>query len=238
LLVNTNLYEANAIVIGEKTPWDVLISSDFDSSDDQDGAQEVESEGEQASQEVSGMASTELEQICADVVEIITSLFRLSMNMRKPAAHERFSRAPSLNASHFYEFDKDHVRNKFPNAKDFLCTRLGRANSQRRQFFQYRRSHHEKLACDILSEDDETGTTASSVPSDFKDTHLPEVVDLEPEQDRLSDQGMSETSYASSTADSTGLKVPSLPESFKDGTPYECPLCREIVSVQSRKAWK
>jgi hypothetical protein len=238
LLANANLFEANAIVTGNKTPWDFVLSSDFDSSDDQDEAQHTKSEGDLVSQGISGMASTELEQICADLVEINTSLFRLSMNMRKPTAYERFLKARSLNASYYYQFDKDHVRNKFPKAKAFLCTRLGRANSQRREFLEYQRSHHEKLASDPVSEDYETGTTASSVPSKFKDTRLPDAIDLEAEQDKLSNEGMSETSYASSTTDSSRLKVPPLPEKYIYGSPYECPLCREIVSVQSRKAWK
>jgi len=183
------------------------------------------------------MAPTELAQIGLDVVEIVTCLFRLSMTMRKPAAHERFLNSGSADTTFYFRFDESHISAKFPAAETFLCSRLGKANSQRRQFFKYRKSHHEKLAQILLSEHQETGTVASSIPSDLKDDAIEAAASRVYEQDQISNSGVSRTSYATSHGGSDRIRVPPLPKTL-DGIEGECPYCWTVISVRNRNSWK
>jgi hypothetical protein len=186
------------------------------------------------------MTGTELDQISADLTDIVTSLLRLSLIMRGPVLFERFLKSETTDTSHFIAFDKSHVESKYPQAEEFLSDRLGKANSQRRAFFKYRQEHNEKLTQGLKNklEDNKlegTGTIASSIPSYLKDEGL--AIPLI-EQDENSDSGIPQTSYATSVGDSGRLRVPSLPKENMDGTPFECPFCRRIIEVNDRRAWK
>jgi len=61
--------------------------------------------------------------------------------------------------------------------------------------------------------------------------------------DQESDTGQSRTSYASSYADNSSynLSVPNPPnteDNDSDGEPFECPYCRDIVSIRNERSWK
>ncbi|KMP02193.1 hypothetical protein CIRG_10016 [Coccidioides immitis RMSCC 2394] len=59
------------------------------------------------------------------------------------------------NETSFYEtYDTMHVREKFPDASQFLVYRLGRAISWRRQYLKYRESHHKELSHGIHPDHD------------------------------------------------------------------------------------
>jgi hypothetical protein len=184
---------------------------------------------------VTAMPATELEQILMDFNEIITHLLRLSVTMRGPILFDRFIKMNTIDTSFYHEYDKNHVHSKFPTAHNFLCDRVGKANSQRRQFFKYRKMHSEKLAQGLQGKFKDTGTVASSLPSRLKDQaeFIPQA-----EQESASNAAVSETSYATSFADSTRLRVPSLPENCMDGIPFECRFCYSMIEINSRHAWK
>jgi hypothetical protein len=184
------------------------------------------------------MAATELDQISLDLNEIISSLFRLSLAMRGPLLFERFLKADTANVAVYYKYDTIHVQSKFPSAPNSLCERLGKANSQRRQFFKYRNSHRERLSQGLVGESEETGTVASSVPTVLKDAAISMNTIIQQQEDIASEHGRSQTSYATSAPDSTRLRVPSLPASNMNGSPFECRYCHSIIEITSRIAWK
>jgi hypothetical protein len=232
------------IISGAKIPWDQEAATNSNDSDD-----EASEDADPYTPSVCitrsnianvGMATTELEQIHSDVVEIITCLFRLSLRMRKSTTYERFlASSPRIGESIFFDFDKAHIRDKFPSAENVLCNRLGAANSHRREFFKYRQAHHDKINQEGSAEHQETATVISSLPSELKDINTSsEITKQLFNLDINSDAGTSQTSYATSKPDLIRLRVPSLPVEYSDGTPFECKFCRTIVSVTNRKAWK
>lgn len=137
------------------------------------------------------MPLTELDQILIDVKEIDTHLLRLSVVMRGPVSH-----------------DKNHVRSKFPMAKNFLCDRIGRANSRRRQFFKHKQLRSGKLAQGLRDELEETETEASSLPSLLKDQVQSRS---KGKQKAISVAARSESSQASSNDNDSRLRCPCYP---------------------------
>lgn len=154
----------------------------------------------------------------------------------------------------FEKFDIAHVCEKFPSAPRLVSETLGKAISRRREYFKYRESHHRKLSEGILAENAERpthdnrqdadgdartevrplSTVASSIPQEFNiDEH---VLALEAEQ--LSDSGETQTSIATSAADSQTRKIPPVPKAADDGNPFPCPYCFMLITVRSRYSWK
>ncbi|OCL02070.1 hypothetical protein AOQ84DRAFT_383049 [Glonium stellatum] len=240
------LWGAYGIIHGEKVPWEELSNSNSDSTI---------SGGDPASEESTNeslQATSELQQLMADVVEVITCLFRLSMAIRNPAPHNQFMESSQIDTSYFEEFDIGHVQAKFPNAEEYLATRLGKAISRRRQYLKYRDEHHKKLAQGIEdvtcapkpfikpigmeaapTEINPESTVASSIPSAMKaQAHIDLDEDVYPED------GFSQTSYATSANESTKLRAPPVPKGAQDGQPFECPLCFMIISIRSSHSWK
>ena len=120
------------IVTGEKTPYDEE-PTDSESSD---------STGETPSDH---QPIPEIQQRFLDIVEIITCLFKLSIAIRSPAPHDRLVKSAKIKLPHFEPFDLGHAVGKFPDADKDLAKRLGLANIKRREQFEYRKRHHERL---------------------------------------------------------------------------------------------
>lgn len=201
---------------------------------------------------------SELIQIFDSVVDSTTRLLRLSITIRNPAPHDRFLRAKATSAKHNEPWDVQHARDKFPQADPELAERLGKALSQRRQYFKYRESHHGRLAHGLVQtgKDEEPGgfdddhdaktqtvfsTLASSLP-----LHLRSPADDRPEkelepavldEDQTSETGVSQTSFATSTSTPNILRIPQLPKKASDG-PFECQFCYMIISAPNSRAWK
>ncbi|KAI0438667.1 hypothetical protein F4803DRAFT_534152 [Xylaria telfairii] len=176
-----------------------------------------------------------------DVADIIGCLLRLSVSIRNPAPHDHFMSSKFIDTSHFEEYDVEHVKAKLLHIQPTLAHRLGKAISQRRQYFRYREAHHQKLnaGLDVTSKRSEVGasTMASSIPNALKDSGSshPEFSRLEEED--MSDSCGSHTSYATSSPQSGRLKIPSLPEQARNG-PFECPFCYMMISVSTTIQWK
>ncbi|KLU86153.1 hypothetical protein MAPG_05172 [Magnaporthiopsis poae ATCC 64411] len=215
------LDQAAAIATGEKTPWDEL--------EDEEPAEDPDS----------GLPITELGQIVSEgIADVVDCLLRLSTTIRNPAPHDRFAATHPADASHFEPWDIQHVQSKFPTIEPWLADRLGKAISMRRQYLRYRESHHAKLS-QGLDDPDHAGnerdyTVASSIPEDMKDrpTAKPAIF-----EDDRSDAGASETSYATSVANSNALKIPPMPEKAHAG-PFQCPFCYMMIMATDRVAWK
>jgi hypothetical protein len=187
---------------------------------------------------------SEIGRILTDIGHTVDCLLRLSTAIRTPAPHDRFkSRAGADMVERFEPWDTRHVEDKFPDIDVRIAERLGRAAARRRQYFKYREEHAEKLAEGLESWDtddqdnedkrrDEATTVASSIPNHLKDSFggLGGFID-----DTRSE--VSGTSYALSTADTTKLRVPPMPKEHVDG-PFQCPFCRMVVSIDTRREWK
>jgi hypothetical protein len=122
------------IVTGEKTPYDEE-PTDSEPSD-------VDSTGETPSDH---QPIPEIQQRFLDIAEIIACLFKLSIAIRSPAPHDRLVKSAKIKLPHFELFDIGHAVEKFPDADKDLTKRLGLANTKRREQFEYRKRHHERL---------------------------------------------------------------------------------------------
>ncbi|CAF3590386.1 unnamed protein product [Fusarium graminearum] len=220
------LGDAFLIVSGERIPWDRV-------EDDEEFPQDTESESDS---EFGDMPGTEVAQIAQNVSDVVNCLLRLSVAIRNPAPHDRFMSFSSSEASHYEPFDIQHVKNKFGEVEPFLADRLGKAISRRREYFKYRESHHLKLkqGLDSVEEDGAESTVASSLPLHAKAAGFNlDAMD----EDGASNSGLTQTSFASSRADSDKLSVPPLPKEAEDG-PFECPFCYMMITASSIDSWK
>ncbi|EAS37311.2 uncharacterized protein CIMG_02665 [Coccidioides immitis RS] len=127
------------------------------------------------------------------------------------------------NETSFYEtYDTMHVREKFPDASQFLVYRLGRAISWRRQYLKYRESHHKKLSHGIHPD---------------HDAEQDSLTEIARQNDACSETASSFASTATS-ANPVKLRPPPLPEEAKNGKPFECPLCFMIVAARDHHSWR
>ncbi|KAF4339309.1 transcription factor [Fusarium beomiforme] len=243
-----------------------FISGEFPSSDRNESIERATEEstsfdilyGEDESDELDfddGPATISLTTLLKDIAEGIDCLLRLSVAIAHPAPHERFRKrgAGSTEGVSFYTpHDIAYVRDKFPNLSTDIATILGKFITRRRQFFKYRKAHHEKLVSgletmvsgeqlDRSQSEVIQKTLASSLPERFKMTSL-NYLDAVLDEDIGSDAAISQTSYATSAGillEDVGDKEhpPPLPSSAQDGI-FECPFCYRMISAKTRKAWK
>lgn len=180
-------------------------------------------------------AASELSQILLSIAESIDCLFRLSVSINNPFPHDHLKDASSTDSSRFESFDIEHVRKKFSAASDAITERLGKANSRRRQCFNYRKLHHQKLASGQEDGEDYIAESmqALSLPPGLS------FRDLVPSELREAGKNsvVSNTSYAMSSTIPGQLKVPALPAGAQDG-PFECPFCFMMISASSKRLWK
>jgi hypothetical protein len=104
----------------------------------------------QTSESEDDMESTdELSELRLSVGDIITSLFKISMLVKKATKRDRYAKAASAKDDPFLaEFDIRHIADKYPKirAQPWLLERLGKAITQRRQFLRYCRNHKNRIA--------------------------------------------------------------------------------------------
>lgn len=86
--------------------------------------------------------TTEVEQIYNGLVELIKSLFQMSMLIRCPARHDRLLGTSKEDIVTFEPYDRKHVHEKYPRADHSVLDRLGTAISRRRADIKYRERHH------------------------------------------------------------------------------------------------
>ncbi|KAL9023362.1 MAG: hypothetical protein Q9180_008266, partial [Flavoplaca navasiana] len=90
---------------------------------------------------------TELQQLKHSIATFVSNLYKVSIIIRQsPTPHDRNTKAFKIDTSFYEVFDKGHVKEKYPNAKEALTERLGLANSRRRKYFKYREQHRQKLS--------------------------------------------------------------------------------------------
>ena len=162
--------------------------------------------------------------------------------IQKPGPHDRFIKSGRFDQSFRQPWDEQHVQSKFASAPEWLTRRLGKAISRRRQFLEYRKAHHERIASlEVSNAPTDIETVVSSLPTMAKQgqwlqAKLNSGTD---ESDIQSEAGVSETSYAETTMGENTLLFPKVPEAAQDGAMFECPYCFMIIgSVYSKFQWK
>ncbi|KAI1820532.1 hypothetical protein F4861DRAFT_54298 [Xylaria intraflava] len=226
----TSLNEAHAILSGETLPWD----------EDSGEADDLDEDMEDLLMYDDFEFDTELGQLANEVADTVGNLLRLSTSLRNPAPHDRFLSAEYAKTYYFEAHDKAHVEAKFPKASQTLITRLGRALSERRKYFKYRESHHERLASDLLDSGRSgigaRSKVASSVPMAMRLTGSVPVFE-ECDEDERSDTDFSQASFAITAPDSDPPSIPPLPKRAYNG-PFQCPFCFMVISVSNTYQWK
>jgi hypothetical protein len=243
----------------------------YDEDDDSSSDEELQkSWAESDTANLETPKSTELsetKELFGGIKDTIASLFRLAMIIRRSSPRDRFAKA--LDGSNPFDerYDVAHVRDKFPKLevtrKQWLCKRLGRAITQRRQFLRYAREHRVKLDKGAARHQEELGTGAArkflepsfhvvqKSQAGRTDTTKPLstlaptaastilLQDLPVEFDFTDVQ--SQTSFAVSLGDEEDadrIKLPSLSEVSKGAASFECPLCWTIQSFRKESAWR
>ena len=170
-----------------------------------------------------------------EISQVITSLYRLSMTVRKSTWNNRYLKSASINVSFFERYDIEHVAQKFPNADRLIVERLGRGISRRRQYFKYRELHAAKLAY-VVDENDDGPAPSETTASVFAKTQSKDERDLTTDGDVQSI--MTETSFATSHGSPTKVHFPPMPKAASNGQPFECPFCYRIEVAETTHEWR
>ncbi|KAI5808622.1 hypothetical protein DFH27DRAFT_233036 [Peziza echinospora] len=231
----------------------LLSSSVWDSDSDSDPGESSLGSPEEAS---------DLTLTICDIAHVITCLCQLSVLIRQTNPKDRIHKYAAIPMSHFQPYDRAHAQTKHPSAPEYLAQRLGDANTQRRQFFEYRRLHHEKIAKFVddmmvneahgqaggeaeLEEEAhtvitkaQTMTTISTVPGQIELPVEFRAADFE------SVSGETTTSigsmYMAENQGASGfLQIPRPPNAdfVFEGNPFMCPYCYCIIAVRNTRAW-
>ncbi|KAK0662433.1 O-acetyl-ADP-ribose deacetylase MACROD1 [Lasiodiplodia hormozganensis] len=170
--LENNINEAHAVVTGARLPYEQqAVRGDF--SDD--SASENSDDDDESSDEE--RPRYELQQRMFEIIDIINSLYRLSIRIRNPTLRTRSLKAAAYRQvdpdtgvdvlSQYAEYDRMYIedslanlRNGLPQRKDedvaFLVDRLSKAITRRRQQFKYWKKHRDKLANSASTKEDFT----------------------------------------------------------------------------------
>ena len=189
-----------------------------------------EHEQEQDDDEFSG-------DVLEDTIEAmsitITNLLKTSALVRHNPNRDPWKRILALPAWYSRPMTENAIQ-KWPKLGQNppLAEKVGLANARRRQFFQYREEHIEKLRKPLQDDD---GTLPDTLPTTFAGKAR---VTFQP-QANASDEATSDTTFATTFGadleSKTTIPPPPNRHQFED---VECTLCRNIVSVPTLRSWK
>lgn len=74
---------------------------------------------------------TEMTQFCRGLQDIASHRYKISIMIRRPVPHDRFTKFDSINISHYDVFDQGHIQNYFPSASEVLRLRLAKSMKHR-----------------------------------------------------------------------------------------------------------
>lgn len=200
-------------------------------------------------------STSELAELSLSIDEGITSLFELSMIIRKKPEKDEYVKAALANS---YDPTPDivHVGDKYPFARSrdaWLMERLGTAITRRRQYLRYRKDHQEKMEQIHEVKKDADGKTVWSGEKASTYIHgdiLGKSTPKTPMSSNLSSTGLGkrpQTEYADSSKGKDGaldlLRTPLLPKDVKGvrvkyGEYFECPYCWRPQNVRDKNEWK
>ncbi|KAL4820493.1 hypothetical protein BDW67DRAFT_95799 [Aspergillus spinulosporus] len=197
----------------------------------EDGEEELEVEIED-DDEIDDM--TEVQQLYRNIVDIVNSLFQISMAVRRPADHDRLLNMKIKNESFFEPWARQHISHKYPDADDAVISRLSVTMARQKAILKYRERHRAKLEEGLYEyiETDSTKlseTVATEMAADNDQLHFLETA---------SNSGLSQTSYASSLmATQAAASIPNPPKTSRNRKPFECPYCFHIITIKHKKEW-
>ncbi|KAF8248464.1 hypothetical protein K440DRAFT_600010 [Wilcoxina mikolae CBS 423.85] len=87
----------------------------------------------------------QLEDCCAEITDIVTSLYEISITIHNATPRDRLERCSKIPIAHFEFYDIQHLQNMFPAALPHLHQRFGKANMRRRQLLKYHEQHNKKI---------------------------------------------------------------------------------------------
>ncbi|KAG8162228.1 hypothetical protein KVR01_007993 [Diaporthe batatas] len=192
----------------------------------------------------------EADYILRMVSECLRALFRIGILVRKATPRDRFELALQRSEYAFSaQFDINYVRERYPKLasedSDWLVSRLGFANSKRRQFINYARDHRAKLevedpttvtniVMDATTVRESSKATTFVVPRDLSTSDF-----LQSSLDTSIEDDLTSLVSASTAFDhEASLRLPSLADMGPDGEYFECPICFTLQSFRTEKAWK
>jgi len=176
-------------------------------------------------------------------------VYKFSIAIQNPVPRDRLERCSSIDVSFYEHTDVDSACYKFPKADKYLTTRLGRANTKRRQLLKYYQEHRENIVAtsgeEIETIDpkalDHTSTTPPGPDSLTTQTPVSTAQDyggLDVTYAR-SEAALSRTTYSYAYYSTERPHVPPPPnqESAFIGEPFLCPYCFFIIFVKGRQSW-
>jgi hypothetical protein len=202
--------------------------------------------------------TTEMGHIRLAIKDIVTSLYKLAVVIRRPLPSDRHEKSMKINVQHFAEFDHRYVCDKFPEADPEIIARLGRGITRRRQLLKYRELHNERMQLPVKPKPTEPSTapsagvemnlrflqdTKSKVsssnlnPSTQATTFVPKNPIVIEEVQSVADTA---SSYQSTLSGQEVISIPPRPRG-PDGEELEeleCPYCHVLCEIKSSNAWK
>ncbi len=204
--------------------------------------------------------------------ECIRSLLKISVLIRKATPRDRFAKAIQARDSPFIDlFDINYVADRYPKLgrpdMRWLCERLGRAITKRRQFLRYTREHSSRMAGreeyghNTSSKDANAQTSGASAPAlsaigtkigaatlaptnpSTKACTL-DIAKLEalkedgPDDDDARSYVSAGSSFQGVGGDDTRLQLPLLSEVSGGSPEFECPFCAGILTLARESAWR
>ncbi|KAL4912145.1 hypothetical protein BDW62DRAFT_195332 [Aspergillus aurantiobrunneus] len=178
--------------------------------------------------------TTEVQQLYQNIVDIINSLFQISMAIRKPADHDRLLNMRIKNESFFEPWAQQHVSHKYPNAENSVVSRLSAAMARQKAILKYRERHRAKLGKGLFEYIETDSTKLSETVATEMDPGNDQLQFLE----TVSDSGLSQTSYATSLMQTqAAASIPNPPKGSKERKPFECPYCFHVITIKHKKDW-
>jgi len=215
----------------------------------------------------------DLQDLVNSIHDSVTNLFKLSIALRRATPHDRYFKKHGSELCNFNpHFDIDYIWHKLgqgnPPIPSWLIERLGRANTQRREYFKYRELHRTKLGyvpevteivvqkenqkdsmvpVGTLNTEEEGASLHSGHESVDKSVTVlasttassyHETKDLGTTPDEF--ETMSLVSYATSlgSEESYELRIPPMPKGSDGGSPFECPYCYTIQTIKGKREWR
>lgn len=207
------------------------------------------------------------EELLACVSGGISTLFKVSVIVRKATHRDRYARAAASNNSPIDpSYDIAHVCEKFPKigtqVSFWLAERLGKANTRRRQFLRYCRNHKERLAHPSAHNSEKesadnsrkrrhhsAGSHESSNVIDSESWCAPtsastlkalDSIDTKTEIECIAVDNLSQTSLAPTVTERTeeDLTVVPLEDVSGGNLEFECPYCYQIQRNITERHWR
>jgi hypothetical protein len=207
-----------AIESGNKSPWDRASDEDYVSSLDEPEDFPF---------------STEVEQVLADISDIIDCLFRLSRDITNPVPHDQIMLSPELTTPERESLDIRYIRENY-KVSEKIAERLGKANSQRRAYFKYRRLKYDESGTDHVAGNNQKQTYHYAPVSIVASTVAGQLKEHDSEGGRISrEKPKSRSDIRDLSAGESSERSKS--ENLAAST---CPFCWTVVYISGPAEWK